>query len=176
MSVSSLGTSVRALQGSQVTDGASFVYEFMILSFHDVTMRQQEIGHTLLEVTQSPHFQGSRYSRRFFERFYSWKWRQYVTRKVPIRLPTGAVPCFRTTESLLKWSKTLMIHTFTFNIPLYRCSNISPLLLNHIENYHIKWYMTKLKSTSRLKTVHYASHSLRIQRCYSKQHNKIQVF
>jgi hypothetical protein len=63
--------SLRALQGIQVTDGVSFVYEFVILSFHDVTLSQWEIGPTLLDVTQSPHIQGSTYPRRFFERFYA---------------------------------------------------------------------------------------------------------
>jgi len=138
-------------------------------------LRQWEIGHTLLDVTKSPYLQGSTYPRRFFERFYSRKWRQYVPRKVRIRLPIGAVSYFRTAESLLKRSKTLRTHTFTFNIPLYQYSTISPLRLNHIENYHIKWYTTKRKDALRLKTVNYASHTLRKQRCYSKQHNKIQV-
>jgi len=71
MSVSSHGMSVTALQGIQVTDGASFVYEFMILFFHDVTLGQWEIGLTLLDATQSPHLQGSTYPRRFFESVYS---------------------------------------------------------------------------------------------------------
>jgi len=63
--------SLRALQAIQVTDGASFVYEFMILSFQDVMLRPWEIGPTLSDVTQPPHLQGSTYPRGFFENFYS---------------------------------------------------------------------------------------------------------
>jgi len=141
------------------------IYDSVLPGRDDASTGNQ--NHTL-DVTQSPHFQGSAYPRRFFEHFYFWKWRQYAPRKVRIRLPKGAASYSRTTESLLKWSKTLRIHTFTFNIPLYRYSTISPLRLNHIENYHIKLYTTKLKKTLRLKTVHYANHTLRIQSCYSK--------